>query len=152
MLFKWKFDNFFIHFDRGDKKTEWEKKNFFLKCITKSNVIKKIWVLLISFMYLVLFSRCNGLIIECFVWCWPLAQRDWYRSKKNFIWILIQAFYSAVLLLLSKDPLSHWVFNNQFFFSNFCVTNVYEFLFESSTAYFYGKRFVQLFYYLIFLF
>ena len=37
MLFKWKFDDFFIHFefDRGDKKT---------KCIHKSNVIKKIVV------------------------------------------------------------------------------------------------------------
>ena len=37
LLFKWKFDNFFIHFefDRGDKKT---------KCIHKSNVIKKIVV------------------------------------------------------------------------------------------------------------
>ena len=37
LLFKWKFDNFFIHFefDRGDKKT---------KCIHKLNVIKKIVV------------------------------------------------------------------------------------------------------------
>ena len=37
LLFKWKFDNFFIHieFDRGNKKT---------KCIHKSNVIKKIVV------------------------------------------------------------------------------------------------------------
>ena len=37
LLFKWKFDDFFIHFefDRGDKKT---------KCIHKSNVIKKIVV------------------------------------------------------------------------------------------------------------
>ena len=37
LLFKWKFDDFFIHFefDRGDKKT---------KCIHKLNVIKKIVV------------------------------------------------------------------------------------------------------------
>ena len=73
-------------------------------------------------------------------------------KKKSFILILAQAFFSAVLLLLIKDALSNWVFDNQFFFSNFCVTNVYEFLFESSTAYFYGKRFVQLFYYLIYMF
>ena len=40
---------FFTHFDKGDKKTEGEK------CITKSNVIKKtFWVLVFSFMYLVL--------------------------------------------------------------------------------------------------
>ena len=30
-----------------------EKKVSFLKCITKSNVIKKNWVLVFSFMYLV---------------------------------------------------------------------------------------------------
>jgi hypothetical protein len=44
---------FFIHSDRGDKKTEGEKKFSFLKCIQKSNVIKKNWVLVFSFMYLV---------------------------------------------------------------------------------------------------
>ena len=40
---------------RGDKKTEGEKKFSLLKCIQKSNVIKKkrIWVLVFSFMYLV---------------------------------------------------------------------------------------------------
>ena len=31
----------FIHFDRGDKKTKGEKKFSLLKCIQKSNVIKK---------------------------------------------------------------------------------------------------------------
>ena len=41
--------------DRGDKKTEGEKKFSLLKCIQKLNVIKrKIWVLVFSFMYLVL--------------------------------------------------------------------------------------------------
>ena len=54
-MFKYLFDDFFIHFDRGDNKTEEEKKVFFLKCIQKSNVIKKIiWVLIFWFMYLVL--------------------------------------------------------------------------------------------------
>ena len=42
---------FFIHFDRGDKKTEGEKKFSLLKCIQKLNVIKK--NLVFSFMYLV---------------------------------------------------------------------------------------------------
>ena len=41
LLFKLKFDDFFIHFDRVDKKTEGEKKFSLLKCIQKSNVIKK---------------------------------------------------------------------------------------------------------------
>ena len=46
---------FFINFDRGDKKTEGEKKFSFLKCIQKLNVIKKIiQVLVFGFMYLVL--------------------------------------------------------------------------------------------------
>ena len=53
MLCKWNFDDFFIHFDREDKKTEGEKKFPFLKCIQKSNVIKKILFLVFSFMYLV---------------------------------------------------------------------------------------------------
>ena len=44
---------FFIHFDRGDKKTKGEKKFSLSKCIQKSNVIKKI---------VFGFSRCNGLI------------------------------------------------------------------------------------------
>ena len=45
-------NDFFIHFD---KKTKGEKKVFSLKCTQKSNVIKKrIWVLVIGFMYLVL--------------------------------------------------------------------------------------------------
>ena len=57
LSFKWKFDDFFIQFDRGDKKTEGEKKFSLLKCIQKSNVIKEnIWVLVFSF------SGCNGLI------------------------------------------------------------------------------------------
>ena len=37
-------------------------------------------------------------------------------KKKSFILILVQAFFSAVLLLLIKDALSNWVFNNQLFF------------------------------------
>ena len=41
LLFKYLFDDFFIHFDRGDNKTEEEKKVFFLKFITKLNVIIK---------------------------------------------------------------------------------------------------------------
>ena len=44
---------FLFTFDRGDKKTEGEKKFSFLKCIQKPNVIKKIWVLVFSFMYMV---------------------------------------------------------------------------------------------------
>ena len=40
-------------FVQFDKKTEGEKKFSFLKCIQKSNVIKKNWVLVFSFMYLV---------------------------------------------------------------------------------------------------
>ena len=28
LLCKWKFDDFFIYFDRGDKETEGEKKSF----------------------------------------------------------------------------------------------------------------------------
>ena len=36
------------------RKQKEKKKVFFLKCITKSNFIKKIWVLVFSFMYLVL--------------------------------------------------------------------------------------------------
>ena len=32
----------------GDKKTEGEKKFSFLKCMKKSNVIKKIWVLVFT--------------------------------------------------------------------------------------------------------
>ena len=72
-----------------------------------------------------------------------------YAEQLRNTLILIQAFYSAVLLLLSKDALSHCVFNFQGFFFKF-LCNVYEFLFESSSAYCYGKRFVQLFYYLIF--
>ena len=39
----------------GDTKTKGEKKSSLLKCIQKSNVIKKrIWVLVFGFMYLVL--------------------------------------------------------------------------------------------------
>ena len=49
----WKFDIIFIHFNKGDKKTEGEKKFSLLKCIQKSNVIKKIGVSVFSFMYLV---------------------------------------------------------------------------------------------------
>ena len=51
-----------------------------------------------------------------------------YAEQLRNTLILIQAFYSAVLLLLSKDALSHCVFNFQFFFSNFCVmyTNFYS--------------------------
>ena len=61
-MFKWKFDDFFIHFDRGHKKIKGEKIFFSLKCIWKSNVIKKknlgfsIWI------YVFGFSGCNGLI------------------------------------------------------------------------------------------
>ena len=42
-----------MHFDRGVKKTEGEKKFSFLKCIEKSNVIFKNLVLVFSFMHLV---------------------------------------------------------------------------------------------------
>ena len=35
LSFKWKFDDFFIHFDRGDKKTKGEKKVFSFKVYTK---------------------------------------------------------------------------------------------------------------------
>ena len=35
LSFKWKFDGFFIHFDRGDKKTEGEKKSFLFKVYNK---------------------------------------------------------------------------------------------------------------------
>ena len=46
---------FFIHFDRGDKKKKGKKKFSHLKCIQKSNVMKKIiWVLVFGIMYLVL--------------------------------------------------------------------------------------------------
>ena len=38
----------------GVTRKQKEKKKFFLKRITKSNVIKKNWVLVFSFMYLVL--------------------------------------------------------------------------------------------------
>ena len=38
---KLKFDDFFVHFDRVDKKTEGEKKFSLLKCIQKWNVIKE---------------------------------------------------------------------------------------------------------------
>ena len=40
-----------IHFDRGDKKTEGEKKFSFLKCIQKSNVIKKTWLHSMNFTF-----------------------------------------------------------------------------------------------------
>ena len=55
---------FFTHFDKGDKKTEGEKKVFFLKCITKSNVIKKrFWVLVFSFTYLVLVDAMDKSLV-----------------------------------------------------------------------------------------
>ena len=54
MSCKWKFDNFFIHFDRGDKKTEREKKVFSFKVYTKVECYwKKNCVFVFSFMYLV---------------------------------------------------------------------------------------------------
>ena len=50
----------FIHFDRRDKKTEGEQKKFsFLKSILKLNAIKKNWVLVFSFMYLVSVDPMN---------------------------------------------------------------------------------------------
>ena len=58
------FDDFFIHFDRGDKKTEGEKKFSFLKCKQKSNGIKKVWVLVFSFMYLVSVDPMDRSIIK----------------------------------------------------------------------------------------
>ena len=61
LLFKWKFDDFFIHFefDRGDKKT---------KCIHKSNVIKKIVVNIrdSEFVNLVFRWREQDISNECF--------------------------------------------------------------------------------------
>ena len=43
----------FLYFDRGDKKKEADKKVFFFKLYTKVKCIKKKWVLVFSFMYLV---------------------------------------------------------------------------------------------------
>ena len=44
---------FLYTLNRGDKKTEGEKKFYFLKCIKKSNVTKKNSVLVFSIMNLV---------------------------------------------------------------------------------------------------
>ena len=90
MLFKWKFDNFFIHFD---KKTKGEKKVFSLKYIQKSNVIKKknlgfsIWI------YVFGFSRCNELIIY---FPNPLYQ----IFKNNFIFS--EFSFTSITFSLSK--------------------------------------------------
>ena len=45
---------FLYNLTGATRKQKEKKKVFFLKCITKSNVIKKNWVLVFSFMYLVL--------------------------------------------------------------------------------------------------
>ena len=74
LLFKWKFDNFFIHFefDRGDKKT---------KCIHKLNVIKKIVVNIgdSEFVNFVFRWREQDNIL---LWTRLLQ----YLSKQNFLW------------------------------------------------------------------
>ena len=59
MLCKWKFDDFFIHFDKGDKKKEGEKK---------SNVTfkKKKLVLVFSFMYLVSVDPMDRSIVDTY--------------------------------------------------------------------------------------
>jgi hypothetical protein len=55
---------FFIHFDRGHKKKKEKKKFSLLKCIQKSNVIKKRVLVLISFMYLVLVDVMDRSLIK----------------------------------------------------------------------------------------
>ena len=58
---------FLYTFTGGTRKQKEKKKFSFLKCIQKSNVILKNWVLVFSFMYLVSVDPMNKSITSFFV-------------------------------------------------------------------------------------
>ena len=144
MLCKWKFGDFFIHFDQGDKTTEGEKKMFsFLKCIQKSNVILKNWVLVFSFMYLVSVDPMDRSIIIQVNWV-----RFEFETKSNlstYYWFSVQLELTATDFLMWRLYFSYWKKNNASFILNISTFTFIYFLHALSviTIMLSGQNFVK---------
>ena len=95
MSFKWKFDDFFIHFD---KKTKGEKSFLFkvytkVECYQKKNLGFSIWVCVFGF------NWCNGLII--YYTCSAILYVLNFRIFQYYsLFTYFQAVVSALLAVL----------------------------------------------------